>query len=145
MIAGAASLIIADVFGRNLGLFSVQASSALVEYAMLASTMCGAPLLVRRGGHVAVDSLLRALPGGPRDLLRRAGFVACALIAGFLASRAAHLSLEAAERGVTDIRSIDIPGWLATALIAAGLGLTAIEFARLTLKKDLPEAGGAAG
>ncbi|MEM7694086.1 MAG: TRAP transporter small permease [Pseudomonadota bacterium] len=145
IIAGAAGLIIADVIGRNLGLFSIRATSALVEYALLAATMCGAPILVRRGGHVAVDSLIGALPPIARDLVRRAGFVLAAVVSGFLASRAAALSLEAAARGVTDIRSIDVPGWVATALLAGGLGLCAIEFARLTLQRALPPTGGQAG
>ena len=138
-VAGAAALglsallIVVDVMLRNLGLPPIQAASALVEYAMLAATVAGAPWLVRRGGHVAVDSFVAALPPRSHRWAVRGGLAFSLGVCAFLAWRAAALGLEAVARNDVDIRSIDVPGWVAYALLAVGLGLCATEFLRLLI------------
>ena len=141
-VAGAAALglsallIVVDVVLRNLGLPPIQAASALVEYAMLAATVGGAPWLVRRGGHVAVDSFVAALPPRTHRWVVRGGLVFSLGICAFLAWRAAVLALEAVALNDVDIRSIDVPGWVAYLLLAVGLGLCATEFLRLLIVGD---------
>ncbi|WP_119168436.1 TRAP transporter small permease [Algihabitans albus] len=138
-VAGAAALglsallIVVDVMLRNLGLPPIQAASALIEYAMLAATVGGAPWLVRRGGHVAVDSFVAALPPRAYRWVLRGGLTFSFGVSAFLAWRAAVLTLEAVVRNDVDIRSIDVPGWVAYALLAVGLGLCATEFLRLLI------------
>lgn len=129
-------LIVVDVVLRNLGMGTVQASSALVEYAMLAATAGGSPWLVRRKGHVAVDSLIDQLPRPAYRAIVAGGTVLAAGVSGFLGWRAALLALDAIDRGAVDIRSINLPGWLAYALLSAGLLLCAAEFVRLLVKRD---------
>ena len=51
----------------------------------------------------------------------------------FLGWRAAMLAADAISRGAVDIRSINIPGWVAYALLSAGLILCATEFLRLLI------------
>jgi len=133
-------LIIVDVVLRNLGMGTLQASSALVEYAMLAATAGGAPWLVRRRGHVAVDSLIDQLPRPVYRAIVAAGMALSAAVSGFLGWRAFMLALDAVERGAVDIRSINLPGWLAYALLSAGLILCATEFVRLLMRRDALEA-----
>lgn len=128
-----ALLIVVDVILRNLGLPLIQAASALVEYAMLAATAGGAPWLVRCTGHVAIDSFVAGLPPKLHRWLVRGGLAFSLGVSGFLAWRAVVLALEAIVRNDVDIRSIDVPGWVAYALLAVGLGLCATEFLRLLI------------
>ena len=46
---------------------------------------------------------------------------------------AAMLAADAIARGAVDIRSINIPGWVAYTLLSAGLILCATEFLRLLI------------
>ncbi|WP_018701123.1 TRAP transporter small permease [Amorphus coralli] len=126
-------LIVVDVVLRNLGLPPVQAASALVEYAMLAATAAGSPWLVRRKGHVAVDSLIEQLPRPVYRAFVVGGMLLSIFVCTFLGWRAAMLAADAIARGATDIRSIDIPGWVAYALLSVGLVLCATEFLRLLI------------
>ncbi|WP_108662963.1 TRAP transporter small permease [Acuticoccus kandeliae] len=146
ILLGATVLIIVDVVARNTALPPVRAASALVEYAMLAATAFGAPWLVRRGGHVAIDSFVVRLPAGARFMVSRATLALPLAIAAFLAWRAGVIAVEAAMRGAVDIRSIDLPGWLAPALLALALGLCATEFLRLlVLRRELPRSAHGSG
>ncbi|MEW5422823.1 TRAP transporter small permease [Amorphus sp. 3PC139-8] len=131
-------LIVADVLLRNFGLQPIQAASALVEYAMLVATVGGSPWLVRRKGHVAVDSLIAQLPSPIHRTLLVGGMVLSLAVCAFLGWRAAMLALEAVARGSVDIRSIILPGWIVYALLSAGLFLCATEFLRLLIVRDAP-------
>ena len=66
----------------------------------------------------------------------RGGLVFSLGICAFLAWRAAVLALEAVALNHLDIRSIDVPGWVAYLLLAVGLGLCATEFLRLLIVGD---------
>lgn len=132
-LAASAILIVADVVLRNLGLSPLQAASALVEYAMLAATAGGSPWLVRRKGHVAVDSLIDQLPRSAYRAIVVAGMVLSIFVCAFLGWRAAMLAADAIARGAVDMRSINVPGWIAYALLSAGLILCASEFLRLLI------------
>lgn len=126
-------LIVADVLLRNLGFTPIQSASALVEYAMLAATAGGAPWLVRRKGHVAVDSLIDQFPPVVYRAFVVGGMLLSIFVCAFLGWRAAMLAADAIARGAVDIRSINIPGWVAYALLSAGLILCATEFLRLLI------------
>jgi len=132
-LAASTILIVVDVGLRNLGLPPVRAASALVEYAMLAATAGGAPWLVRRKGHVAVDSLIDQFPPAFYRAFVVGGILLSIGVCAFLGWRAAMLAADAIARGSVDIRSINIPGWVAYALLSAGLILCATEFLRLLI------------
>jgi len=55
-------LIGADVFTRNTGLGSVSWSNEVSENILYLLTLLSAPWLLRRGQHIRVDILLRAVP-----------------------------------------------------------------------------------
>jgi TRAP-type C4-dicarboxylate transport system permease small subunit len=112
---------------------------------MLTATACGAPWLVRRGGHIAIDSFVRQLPRRAHAVVSRLTIAFSAVVSGFLAWRAAALAAEVAARGDVDIRSIDVPAWVAPALLALALGLCAAEFVRLLVTGERPAGGHGAG
>jgi TRAP-type C4-dicarboxylate transport system permease small subunit len=142
---GAACLLIAvDVTFRNVGLRPVQASSALTEYALLFSTMTAGPWLVREHGHIAVTSFIELAP----TRLRRIVGVVVSLVAvatlALLAWRSTVVGMQEAAFGALDIRSIDIPAWIAYAILATGFSLMAVEFLRLAVRGEPPGGSGGA-
>lgn len=142
VILGAASLalmtvgIIGDVVLRNLGLHSIQALSALVEYCLLFSTMAVAPYLVRTHGHVAVQSFVETMPSALRNVVSQIGLVLSVALLALLSWRAAVIAVEVSQGGSIDMRSINIPGWVLYMMLSVGFGLMAIEFLILLLRGE---------
>ena len=87
-------LIAADVVLRNTGFRPIQATSALIEYALMFATMAGAPWLVRRHGHIAITSFVNHLPERLRRAVGLLVLVACVLILALLAWRAGAIGIE---------------------------------------------------
>ncbi|WP_417676031.1 TRAP transporter small permease [Pseudodonghicola sp.] len=132
-----AAAIVLDVVLRNTGQRPFQSTSALTEYALLFSTMCAAPWLVRENGHIAIGAFTGMMPGAVRRVVSRIVTLLSAAITGVLSWRAAALTLEELATGRLDMRSISIPGWILYAMLAVGLFLMAVEFLRMTLRGDL--------
>ena len=129
LILGMTLMICADVFLRNVrvvpGLAGLAWSAEISEAMLFLVTLLTAPWLLRRGQHIRVDIVLRAVP--PRmgwlfewavDLL---GLGCCALIAWYSA-RAALASFNA---GSLSIKTLVTPEWwLLTVLPVAFTCLT---------------------
>jgi TRAP-type C4-dicarboxylate transport system permease small subunit len=129
LILGMTLMICADVFLRNVrvipGVAGLAWSAEISEAMLFLITLLTAPWLLRRGQHIRVDIVLRAVP--PRvgwlfewavDLL---GLGCCALIAWYSA-RAALASFNA---GSLSIKTLVTPEWwLLTVLPAAFTCLT---------------------
>lgn len=135
--------IVVDVLLRNAGFRPFQATSALVEYALLFVTMAGGPWLVRRHGHVTITSFVAMAPPGLRKAIAQAVTVLAIATLGLLAWRATALGIEAHQRSIIDIRSIPIPRAVAFGFLAGGFALMAVEFLRLLLRGEPP--GGTGG
>lgn len=130
-------MIVADVVLRNTGHHPLQSSSALSEYAMLFSTMAAAPWLVREGGHVAITAFVAMMPGRLRFVLGMATQVLAVAVLAVLSWRAAVIGLEKAALHTMDMRSITIPAWVLYAMLSVGLGLMALEFLRLLIRREV--------
>lgn len=130
--------IVVDVAIRNAGYRSMIWTSAVVEYVLLFATMMAGPWLIRVGGHVAVTSFVAMMPDVLGRAIGRIVMIASIVLLGVLSWRAAVIGLDEAAFGAVDMRSINVPGWLAYALISAGMGLMAIE----TLRQLLAGAAG---
>ena len=114
LILGMTLMICADVFLRNVRVFPIAGlewSNEISEAMLFLVTLLTAPWLLRRGQHIRVDIVLRAVP--PRvgwvfewavDLL---GLACCALIAWYSA-RAAFASFKA---GSMSIKTLVTPEW----------------------------------
>lgn len=125
--------IILDVTLRNLDMRPLQATSALVEYALLFSTMAAGPWMLRIGGHVAVESFVAMLPAALRRLAAVLVMVLSVAVLALLCWRAGVGALEEHSFGGMDMRSVNIPGWISYAILSAGFGLMALEVLRQLL------------
>ncbi len=128
--------IIADVSLRTIGLQPLQWYSALTEYSLLFATMLGGPWLVRVKGHVAVESLLLAMPPALRLAAGKFAYALCIVLSLLFVWYGGEKAVSAFVSGEIDIRSIDMPRWVLYASFPLGFGLMAIEFARYLLGFD---------
>jgi TRAP-type C4-dicarboxylate transport system permease small subunit len=115
LIFGMTLMICADVFLRNVRIFPALAglawSNEISEAMLFLITLLTAPWLLRRGQHIRVDIVLRAVP--PRvgwlfewavDLL---GLGCCAIIAWYSARAALH----SYTAGSLSIKTLVTPEW----------------------------------
>jgi len=125
-------VICADVLLRNVPLWpqmrGIGAANDLSEAALYLITLLSAPWLLRRGMHIRVDILLRAVPASLAwamewavDLL---GLVCCLIIAGF----AGRATLEAYESGELFIKALATPVWWWLSVLPVVFVLLAVEF-----------------
>jgi len=129
LVFGMTLMICADVLLRNVrivpGLAGLELANEISEAMLYLITMLTAQWLLRRGQHIRVDIVLRAVPKQVGWLMEWAvdvlGLTCCALIAWYSA-RAALASFQA---GSVSIKTLVTPEWwLLTALPLAFLALT---------------------
>ena len=131
LILGMTLMICADVFLRNVrifpGLAGLAWSNEISEAMLFLITLLTAPWLLRRGQHIRVDIVLRAVP--PRvgwlfewavDLL---AFSCCAIIAWYSARAAFH----SYSAGSLSIKTLVTPEWWMLAPLPIAFLLLAIE------------------
>lgn len=146
LVAAVFVIVIVDVGMRTAGLRPPLFSSAVSEYSLLYMTMLAAPWLVRKRGHVRVDSFLSFVPGPARRTIERILIIVCigtCILASYLSTQ---FGIEFWQKGQIDVRSIEIPRFLLFVPLAVGFFLCAVEFLRLLLigqTLTAPEKGGA--
>src|SRR4051812_26614499 len=131
LILGMTLMICADVFLRNVrivpGMVGLAWSNEISEGMLYLITLLTAPWLLRRGQHIRVDILLRAVP--PQlawvfewivDVL---GLACCGLIA-FYSARAAFASFNA---GSVSIKTLVTPEWWLLAALPLAFILLSVE------------------
>ena len=138
LILGMTLMICADVLLRNVRVFPIAGlewANEISEAMLYLITLLTAPWLLRRGQHIRVDIVLRAVP--PRagwlmewtvDLL---GLACCAMIAWYSA-RAAFASFKA---GSVSIKTLVTPEWWL--LIALPIAFTALSIEMLLRMRRL--------
>ena len=129
LVLGMTLMICADVLLRNVplipGVVGLEWSTEISESMLFLVTMLTAPWLLRRGQHIRVDIVLRAVPPTVgwlfewiADLL---AFACCATITWYSA-RAALASYQA---GALSIKTLVTPEWWLLSVLPAGfLALT---------------------
>ena len=128
--------IVIDVTIRTVGFNSLQWYSAMAEYALLFSTMCGAPWLVRIKGHVVVESLTLAVSPAVRFVMAKCVYLVCIFLSLLFVYYGFIEMVGTFQTGEIDIRSIDMPKWILFVPFPVGFTLIAIEFARYLLGYD---------
>ena len=131
LIAAMCGLIVWDVAARNFGLQPPASTVALTEYGLLYFTMAAAPWLVRRRGHIVVEIFYQRLPDSFRPWIDRGVLILCSVVCICVALLAGVLTVEAAQRGEIDMRSLDTPRWVLFAPLCLGFALMALEYLRL--------------
>jgi len=129
LVLGMTLMICADVLLRNVriipGVAGLEWSNEISEGALYLVTMLTAPWLLRRGQHIRVDVILRAVP-------KRLGWIfewvtdilglACCLLITWYGARAALASFKA---GSMSIKTLITPEWwLLSVLPVAFLALS---------------------
>jgi TRAP-type C4-dicarboxylate transport system permease small subunit len=124
-------VICADVLVRNVrivpGVYSVAWANEATEYALYLITLLVAPWLLRRGQHIRIDILLRAMPARLAWYCEwLCDFIAffCCLVIAFAAWKATAASMAI---GSMVIKTLAIPEWWLLAPLQACFVLLAIE------------------
>jgi TRAP-type C4-dicarboxylate transport system permease small subunit len=127
LILGMTLMICADVLLRNvrvLPIAGLEWANEISEAMLFLITLLTAPWLLRRGQHIRVDIILRAVPPRAGWLMEWAvdllGLACCAMIAWYSA-RAAFASFKA---GSVSIKTLVTPEWWL--LIALPIAFTAL-------------------
>ena len=136
IIAAIFLLIVTDVSIRTLGFSPPAFTIAVVEYALLFFTMCSAPYLVRRKGHVFIEAFVSILPVPVRRVLEKIVYLVCFVATLAFAVISVGLLMEALESGELDVRGVDIPMWLLFVPLPPGFLLVSTEFLRYLLGVD---------
>ena len=121
-------MIGADVGLRNLGVGGLAWSNEVSEYILYLVTLLSAPWLLRRGQHIRVDILLRALPhrlAYVMEWLADVGGLACALYFVVYGWRVAQASYAA---GAISFKTLVLPEWWMLSALPLAFLLVAIEF-----------------
>ena len=129
LVLGMTLMICADVLLRNVrivpGVAGLAWSNEISEGMLYLLTMLTAPWLLRRGQHIRVDILLRAVPnrvGWIFEWITDTVGLACCLIIAFYGARAALASYKA---GSMSIKTLITPEWwLLSVLPVAFLALS---------------------
>jgi len=129
LVFGMTLMICADVLLRNVriipGVAGLEWSNEISEGALYLVTMLTAPWLLRRGQHIRVDIILRAVPnrvGWIFEWVVDALGLACCLFIAYYGARGALASFKA---GSVSIKTLITPEWwLLSALPVAFLALS---------------------
>jgi TRAP-type transport system small permease protein len=135
-------MIGADVLLRNIGAGGIPPSNELSEDSLYLITLLAAPGLLRKGQHIRIDIVLRALPERVGWLLEWVGdvigLVCCLIFVWYGTSVAATSFLD----GAISIKTLVLPEWWLLAPMPAVFALLALEFGfrmqRLALAERRP-------
>jgi TRAP-type C4-dicarboxylate transport system permease small subunit len=131
LILGMTLMICADVFLRNVrivpGMVGLEWANELSEAMLFLITLLTAPWLLRRGQHIRVDIVLRAVPpqvGWAFEWIVDALALVCCAVIAWYSARAALASYLA---GSLSIKTLITPEWWL-------LSVLPVAFAALTLE-----------
>jgi len=131
LVFGMTLMICADVLLRNVrlvpGLVGLEWSNEISESMLYLVTMLTAPWLLRKGQHVRVDIVLRAVPklvGWAFEWIADVLGLACCLVIAYYGARAALTSYTA---GSMSIKTLVTPEWWL-------LGVLPVAFLALSLE-----------
>lgn len=128
LLLGITILIGLDVLLRNIGLGGIPPSNELSEDALYLITILAAPGLLRRGQHIRIDIILRAIP--PRiawacEWIGDAVGIVCCLYFFWYGLRVTAASYAA---GSISIKTLIMPEWWIFAPMPLCFLLVAVEF-----------------
>jgi C4-dicarboxylate transporter DctQ subunit len=120
-----------DVASRTLFNQPIGWMFEFVQHSLLAVLFLGSPWLTRQNGHVSIDIIVANLPQPLKSILLAMVLALSSMIAAFIAVWCVITASDNLARGILTTGIYPIPRWILLAIMAAGMALTAIEFARL--------------
>jgi TRAP-type C4-dicarboxylate transport system permease small subunit len=134
-------VICGDVFTRNVFGTGLKWGNEVSEYLLYLMTLCAAPWLLRRGQHIRVDILLRALPGQLAWLLEWVVDLIGVASSLVLVYYGGSTVMDAVRNHATTMKTLVMPEWWLLWPFPAVFLLLAIEFAfRMARLVDAPRA-----
>lgn len=122
------AMIGADVLLRNVGAGGLPPSNELSEDSLYLITLLAAPGLLRRGQHIRIDILLRALPPRIAWALEWVGDVIGLVCCLFFVWYGAGAAMASFADGAVSIKTLVMPEWWLLAPLPVAFVLLAIEF-----------------
>lgn len=133
LILGMTLMICADVFLRNVriipSMVGLAWSNEISEAMLFLVTMLTAPWLLRRGQHIRVDIILRAVPpivGWLFEWIVDVLAFACCAVIAYYSARAAWASYAV---GSLSIKTLVTPEWWLLAVLPVAFALLTLEMA----------------
>jgi TRAP-type C4-dicarboxylate transport system permease small subunit len=118
--------ILARAVGWSTPIWTVQFN----EYALLWTTFLGSAWVLRRGGHVNIDLIIRRLSPGGQHVASQFHRALGASVCGILAVFTGAMVWDHYQRGVVDVQAIDVPKAAVLFVIPFGFALLAAQFLR---------------
>lgn len=129
-------MIVVDVTMRIVGLKPPLFTIAVVEYILLWFAMLAAPWLVRIKGHVFIDAVTQFLPPLIKKIIAKIVYSVCIVSSLIYSFHATGLLINAWERNMIDVRSVDMPQWILFGPMPISFLFVATEFARYLIGID---------
>ena len=131
-IITAMTFVVVDVSGRFFASAPIAWINEYTEHLMVFIPFLGMAWLVRRAeGHVRIDLVVNALSPRAQSWLAVWVGILCTGTCAFTAYYAGLESFKNFARGIETIGNYPAPKWPLIGAVALGLGLCAIEFARV--------------
>ena len=135
-------LIGGDVLLRNIGLGGIPPSNEISEDIIYLLTLLAAPGLLRQGGHIRVDIILRALPAKVGWLLEWISDVIGVICCLYFVWYGTRVAVASFESGALSIKTLILPEWWLLAPMPLAFVLLGVEFLfrmhRLALAEHRP-------
>jgi TRAP-type C4-dicarboxylate transport system permease small subunit len=121
-------LIGADVLLRNIGMGGIAPSNEISEDIIYLITLLAAPALLRRGQHIRVDIVLRALPAKIGWLLEWLGDLLGIVCCAYFVWYGWRVVAASFSSGALSIKTLILPEWWLLAPMPLAFALLSIEF-----------------
>ncbi|MDR5866428.1 TRAP transporter small permease [Halomonas koreensis] len=133
VLVAATGLVFMEILSRLIFDKSLVWVIELSEYSLLYMTFLGAPYLLEKHRHVAIDIVTDALPDLPRRVLSALMCALGAVACGYCAWVGGLVTLDQFEYGMRETTLMRPPSYLITMVFPLGMLLLAIQFAAQTL------------
>jgi TRAP-type C4-dicarboxylate transport system permease small subunit len=128
LLLGITLLIGLDVLLRNVGLGGIPPSNELSEDALYLITILAAPALLRRGQHIRIDILLRAIPPRTAWLMEWFGDLVGIVCCLFFVWYGVRVTAASYAAGSLSIKTLVMPEWWIFAPMPICFLMVAVEF-----------------
>ena len=133
-----------DVLLRNVGAGGIPPSNELSEYGLYLITILSAPGLLRRGQHIRIDIVLRALPPRVAWILEWVGDIVGIVCCLYFVWYGARVTLASYLSGSVSIKTLVLPEWWILIPMPVCFLMITIEFIfrmrQLALSERMPRA-----